>query len=74
MVGLLSGEIVQDMSDDYSNILLQQNLSTNMTDSILAEYKISVACSLALFVGVVQLIMVYSKKYSSFMTLPFSFS
>jgi hypothetical protein len=59
---LLTGEIVQDMSDEYSSLLSQQNLTNNMTIELIANYKVTVACTLAFFVGIIQFIMVYKAK------------
>lgn len=52
---MLTGEVVQDMSDAYKNTLV--NVSKNATDDLVNKYKIEVACSLAFFVGVIQLAM-----------------
>lgn len=59
VVGLISGEVIQDMSDEYSSSLMQQNFTKNMTNGLINDYKVSVACTLALFVGIVQFIMVF---------------
>ena len=55
MVSLLTGEVVQDMSDVYKNTLV--NVSKNATDDLVNKYKLEVACSLAFLVGVIQLAM-----------------
>lgn len=57
---MLSGEVVQDMSDQFGKNYLQSNISSNTTDlnSHLVKYKIFVAYSLTFYVGALQIIMV----------------
>jgi hypothetical protein len=46
------------MSDAYSKVLMQRNLTSNITDDLIASYKVNVACGLAFFVGVLEILMV----------------
>ena len=60
MVSLLSGEIIDKMASNYKIPIIPFNNVTNHTvdnTTLINQYKVSVACSLSLLVGVIQLLM-----------------
>lgn len=57
VISLLTGEVVLHMSNDYRDSLISQNLTSNTTDYLVNKYKVTVACSLASFVGIIQILM-----------------
>jgi MFS superfamily sulfate permease-like transporter len=57
VVSLFSGNIIESLGDDYKHSLV--NVTTNQSDALVMKYKIEVACALASFVGVLQLLMVF---------------
>ena len=56
IVSLFSGEIIENLGDDYKHTLI--NITANESDTMVMKYKIQVACALASFVGVLQLLIV----------------
>jgi MFS superfamily sulfate permease-like transporter len=60
IVSLMSGEVIETMADQFEKQLMAQNSSSNLTNFAdeIYKYKVSVSCSLSLFVGLTQIIMV----------------
>lgn len=61
VISLLSGEVIQNMSDDYAKKLIPRNETTSNSSDYthdILKYKVIVACSLSFFVGMLQIIMV----------------
>jgi MFS superfamily sulfate permease-like transporter len=57
VVSILSSDAILSLSNEYKDSLLSKNMTSNSTDSLVLEYKVVVACSLAALVGLVQILM-----------------
>ena len=59
LVSLLSGETIDQMARNYDMKVNTQTFSNN-TDDLVYQYRVSVACSLSLLVGLIQWLMGFS--------------
>ena len=70
IISLMSGEVIQNMADQYGKQLkYANNSSSNLTDfqDDIMKYKVYVASSLSLYVGIIQIAMV--SGYNDFNTI-----